>query len=60
AACRKRLEALDAEFASESIKQPTSAEAIDAPGTSFKVLDPDGNVVDVTRNKNEWRGVSMP
>jgi len=27
---------------------------------SFKVLDPDGNVVDVTSNPQEWRGVSLP
>jgi hypothetical protein len=26
---------------------------------SFKVLDPDGNVIDVTANKEEWRGVSV-
>ncbi|MCH7686401.1 MAG: VOC family protein [Planctomycetes bacterium] len=60
AACRKRLEEWGAEFATESIKQPGSAEANVAPETSFKILDPDGNVVDVTRNRNEWRGVSMP
>ena len=27
------------------------------PHGSFKVADPDGNVIDVTNNHEEWRGV---
>ncbi|HZS32023.1 MAG TPA: VOC family protein [Methylomirabilota bacterium] len=27
------------------------------PAGSYKVLDPDGNVIDITANRNEWRGV---
>jgi catechol 2,3-dioxygenase-like lactoylglutathione lyase family enzyme len=27
------------------------------PTGSYKVLDPDGNVIDVTGNREEWRGV---
>jgi catechol 2,3-dioxygenase-like lactoylglutathione lyase family enzyme len=31
------------------------------PSGSYKVLDPDGNVIDVTANHEEWRGVgSLP
>ena len=29
------------------------------PERSFKVADPDGNVVDITCAKDEWRGVSV-
>ena len=29
------------------------------PQRSFKVLDPDGNVVDVTANRGEWRGIRL-
>ena len=29
------------------------------PERSFKVLDPDGNVVDVTEDKTEWKGVTL-
>jgi catechol 2,3-dioxygenase-like lactoylglutathione lyase family enzyme len=30
---------------------------VERPTISFKVADPDGNVIDVTRRKDEWRGV---
>ncbi len=55
AACLKRLRDWGAECATESIKEEADASA----GLSFKVLDPDGNVVDVTGNKEEWLGVSL-
>ena len=29
----------------------------DAPAGSYKVADPDGNVIDVTDSPDEWRGV---
>ena len=29
------------------------------PDGSFKVADPDGNVIDVTENHEEWRGVGV-
>jgi len=58
-ACRRQLEQLHAEFSTESIKQPGDVDAPQLRETSLKVLDPDGNVVDVTVNHDEWRGVSI-
>ena len=55
AACLQRLRDWGAHLAAESIKEEADASA----ELSFKVLDPDGNVVDVTGNKEEWRGVSL-
>jgi len=28
------------------------------PEHSFKILDPDGNVIDITANRNEWNCVT--
>ena len=58
-ACRRRLEQLHAVFSTDSIKQPGNSASPPLPETSLKVLDPDGNVVDVTVNREEWRGVSL-
>ena len=56
-ACYQRLLQLDAEFSADAIKAGKAVDPDRPPQTSFKVLDPDGNVVDVTVNRNEWRGV---
>ena len=57
AACRGRLERLGAEIAAEAIKHDLPADERLA-GISFKALDPDGNIIDVTSNRTEWLGVS--
>jgi hypothetical protein len=44
----------------DDIKDRRLLEAGHVPEQSFKVLDPDGNVVDVTANPREWPGVSVP
>jgi catechol 2,3-dioxygenase-like lactoylglutathione lyase family enzyme len=43
----------------EDVKQRNPIDPAVRPPTSFKVADPDGNVVDVTCNKEEWRGVKL-
>ena len=55
----KRLHDWGATFSKENVKERNP---IDPDGTapiSFKVLDPDGNVVDITSNTAEWRGVDL-
>ena len=43
------------------MKDRSEVEDLNAvPKRSFKVLDPDGNVIDITANRAEWRGVSLP
>jgi catechol 2,3-dioxygenase-like lactoylglutathione lyase family enzyme len=55
----KRLHDWGAEFSKENVKQRNPIDPAEMPATSFKVLDPDGNVVDITCNKQEWRGVTL-
>jgi catechol 2,3-dioxygenase-like lactoylglutathione lyase family enzyme len=50
----QRLRALGATVARHDVKERHEASEQPPPG-SFKVLDPDGNVVDVTDNREEWR-----
>ena len=57
--CWKRLEGWGAQFCSEAIKQGQDLEKEVVPERSFKVLDPDGNVVDVTEDRTEWKGVTI-
>ena len=38
----------------------TEVESLErVPDRSFKVFDPDGNVIDVTANRDEWRGTKL-
>ncbi|MSS70730.1 MAG: VOC family protein [Candidatus Latescibacteria bacterium] len=41
----------------DNVKERNEPDA--RPTVSFKVSDPDGNVIDVTRRKDEWRGVKV-
>ena len=41
----------------DDVKLRNPIEQEDAPAGSFKVADPDGNVIDVTDDADEWRGV---
>ena len=59
AACHQRLKDWGAEFSKDDIKKRDPIEADRVPERSFKVLDPDGNVVDITEHRDEWRGVTV-
>jgi catechol 2,3-dioxygenase-like lactoylglutathione lyase family enzyme len=55
----QRLHAWGAVFSKENVKQRNPIDPTREPPNSFKVLDPDGNVVDITGNRAEWRGVAL-
>ena len=55
----QRLHAWGAEFSKENVKERNPIDPSVRPPVSFKVLDPDGNVVDITCNHEEWRGVKL-
>jgi len=59
AACHARLVAQGATFSKDDVKLRNEIQEGQLPTRSFKVLDPDGNVVDVTANTQEWRGVRV-
>ena len=51
----ERLRAMDATFLRSDVKVRDEPAGPPPPGGSFKVADPDGNVVDVTGDPREWR-----
>lgn len=55
----QRLKDWGAELSKENVKARNAIDPDEVPAVSFKVLDPDGNVVDITCNKSEWRGVKL-
>lgn len=55
----QRLHRWGATFVKENVKQRNPIDPSAPPPVSFKVLDPDGNVVDITSNEAEWRGVDL-
>lgn len=54
-----RLHEWGATFSKENVKERNPIDPSELPPGSFKVLDPDGNVVDITANRQEWRGVDL-
>ncbi len=50
-----RLRAVEAPIIKEDVKQRLDYDRDTVPIGSFKVLDPDGNVVDVSERREEWR-----
>jgi hypothetical protein len=58
-ACWRRCREWGAVISKGDIKTREVADANVPPVRSFKVLDPDGNVIDVTASCDEWRGVSV-
>ena len=54
----QRLHAWGATLSKENVKERNPIDPTVRPPVSFKVLDPDGNVVDITCNREEWRGVT--
>ncbi len=51
----KRLTDIGAHIVKEDVKQRLDYDRDTVPIGSFKVLDPDGNVVDITERPTEWR-----
>ena len=47
------------ELLMDNVKKGDNISADKAPERSFKVADPDGNVVDITCATDEWRGVKI-
>ena len=60
-ACWRRCRDWGAEISKGDVKDRTQVEDPHAvPAHSFKVLDPDGNVIDISANSEEWHGVRLP
>lgn len=51
----RRLQAIDARIVKENVKARLDYMKDTVPTRSFKVLDPDGNVVDISEHAQEWR-----
>jgi catechol 2,3-dioxygenase-like lactoylglutathione lyase family enzyme len=48
-----------AEISKGDVKDRTKVEDLETvPECSFKILDPDGNVIDITANRSEWNCVT--
>ena len=47
------------ELIMDNVKKGDAIDDNKAPERSFKVADPDGNVVDITCATDEWRGVTV-
>jgi catechol 2,3-dioxygenase-like lactoylglutathione lyase family enzyme len=60
AATYRRLLALGAPIARDDVKERRPHDATAAPVGSFKALDPDGNVIDVSERPDEWRTGAEP
>ena len=50
-----RLRRVDAPIVKEDVKRRLAYDRDTAPVGSFKALDPDGNVIDVSERPQEWR-----
>lgn len=55
AATYQRLMALNAKIVREDVKERREYAGNAPPVGSFKVLDPDGNVLDISERQDEWR-----
>ena len=53
-----RLQQDGAIFLRDNVKTRDPIRPGEVPPGSFKVADPDGNVVDITDNRQEWRGAT--
>lgn len=56
-ACWRRCRDWGATISRGDVKDRTEIDQQTIPVRSFKVLDPDHNVIDVTADQNEWRGI---
>ena len=55
----KKLLDSGADLLRDDVKKRNEIDWEQPPTRSFKVADPDGNVIDITCAKDEWRGVSV-
>ena len=55
AALYRRLRAIGATIARHDVKARKEPDPDEVPAGSYKVLDPDGNVIDVSSDPQEWR-----
>jgi catechol 2,3-dioxygenase-like lactoylglutathione lyase family enzyme len=46
--------------ATKTVKNRDPLEPAVLPDIAFKTLDPDGNIIDVSSNTQEWRGIRTP
>ena len=60
AAVYRRFASLGATIARDDVKERHEHDPSKVPVGSFKVLDPDGNVLDISERPDEWRTVSRP
>ena len=59
AAVWNRAKEWGAEISKADVKDRTEVEDLNTvPEHSFKILDPDGNVIDITSNREEWNCVT--
>jgi catechol 2,3-dioxygenase-like lactoylglutathione lyase family enzyme len=56
-AALRRLKEAGATFLRENVKERNEMDEM-IPSGSFKVQDPDGNTIDISGNRDEWRGVT--
>ena len=54
----RRLHEWGAEFPGRTVKGRDPIDPNKIPSRAFKVFDPDGNILDITGDKNEWVGMS--
>ena len=56
-----KLQKWGTELSRENVKERNPIDPAEGPpdSLSFKVLDPDGNVIDITSKKDEWVGVTV-
>ena len=60
-ACWNAAKDWGAQISKGDVKDRREVEDLETvPDRSFKVLDPDGNVIDISANRAEWNGVSFP
>jgi catechol 2,3-dioxygenase-like lactoylglutathione lyase family enzyme len=57
--CWRRCRTWGSKISKGDVKDRTAIDQDEPPRRSFKVLDPDGNVIDVTSDRGEWRGVTI-
>lgn len=54
----RRLHEWGAEFPARTVKGRQEMDPGAVPSRAFKVFDPDGNILDITSNKEEWAGIA--
>lgn len=55
----RRLHDWGAEFPEKTVKGRYDIDSNAVPDRAFKVLDPDGNILDISSDRNEWVGTTV-